>query len=164
MPRLELDALCDVGSNHLKTYHPQKWTAPLGYRIVERLAIILALLLALTFYNIWAEDHPIRVVGFPIGLSPRTMQGLGSVQNLWDFFFVLGFPIGLSPRTMQGLGSVQNLWFFLFCTWFPHRLESEDHARSWLCPKLVIFSFFVLGFPTGLSPRTMQGLGSVQNL
>ena len=49
------------------------------------------------------------VLGFPIGLSPRTMQGLGSVQN----FFVLGFPIGLGPRTMQGLGSVQNFFVFL---------------------------------------------------
>ena len=87
MPRLELDALCGVGSNHSKTYHPQKWTAPLGYRIVERLTIILALSLALTFYSIWAEDFPIRVVGFPIGLSPRTMQGLGSVQNFLSTWF-----------------------------------------------------------------------------
>ena len=117
MPRLELDAICGVGSNHSKTYHPQKWTAPLGYRIVERLAIILALSLVLTFYSIWAEDFPIRVVGFPIGLSPRTMQGLGSVQNLW---------------------------FFLFCTWFPHRLESEDHARPRFCPKVMIFLLYLV--------------------
>ena len=46
------------------------------------------------------------------------MQGLGSVQNLYDFFFVLGFPIGLSPRTMQGLGSVQNLYDFFFVLYF----------------------------------------------
>ena len=38
------------------------------------------------------------------------MQDLGSVQNL--FFEVVGFPIGLSLRTMQDLGSVQNLYFF----------------------------------------------------
>ena len=54
--------------------------------------------------------------------------------------------------------------FFFFFTWFPHRLESEDHARPWFCPTLVIFIFFILGFPIGLSLRTMQGLGSVQNL
>ena len=46
---------------------------------------------------------------------------------------------------------------------FPHRLESEDHARPWFCPRLVRF-FYVLGFPIGLSPWTMQGLGSVQDL
>ena len=39
------------------------------------------------------------------------MQDLGSVQNLY-FLEVVGFPIGLSPRTMQDLGSVQNLYFF----------------------------------------------------
>ena len=48
----------------------------------------------------------LKVVGFPIGLSPRTMQDLGSVQNLYFFLKVVGFPIGLSPRTMQDLGSV----------------------------------------------------------
>ena len=55
----------------------------------------------------------IQVVGFPIGLSPRTMQCLGSVQNLVFLIQVVGFPIGLSPRTMQCLGSVQNLVFSL---------------------------------------------------
>ena len=50
-----------------------------------------------------------------------------------------------------------------FCTWFPHRLRSEDHTRPWFCPKLVIIKIFVLGFPIGLGPRTIQGLGSVQN-
>ena len=39
------------------------------------------------------------------------MQYLGSVQNLSFLFEVLGFSIGLSPRTMQYLGSVQNLGF-----------------------------------------------------
>ena len=34
------------------------------------------------------------------------MQDLGSVQHLQFLSFVLGFPIGLSPRTMQGLGSI----------------------------------------------------------
>ena len=36
------------------------------------------------------------------------MQVLGSVQDLCFFFYVLGFPIGLSPRTIQVLGSVQD--------------------------------------------------------
>ena len=53
----------------------------------------------------------IQVVGFPIGLSSRTMQCLGSVQNLVFLIQVVGFPIDLSPRTMQYLGSVQNLVF-----------------------------------------------------
>ena len=57
--------------------------------------------------------HYIQVVGFPIGLSPRTMQCLGSVQNLVFHIQVVGFPIGLGPRTMQCLGSVQNLVFSL---------------------------------------------------
>ena len=66
-----------------------------------------------------SEDHTIpwfcpklsfliQVVGFPIGLSPRTIQCLGSVQNLVFLIQVVGFPIGLSPRTMQCLSSVQN--------------------------------------------------------
>ena len=38
------------------------------------------------------------------------MQDLASVQNL-NFLEVVGFPIGLSSRTMQDLGSVQNLHF-----------------------------------------------------
>ena len=46
-------------------------------------------------------------------------------------------PIGLSPRTMQYLNSVQNLEFSL-SSWFPHRLESEDHTIPWFCPKLRI--------------------------
>ena len=52
----------------------------------------------------------LEVVGFPISLSPRTIQDLGSVQNLY-FLKVVGFPISLSPRTMQNLSSVQNLDF-----------------------------------------------------
>ena len=62
------------------------------------------------------------VLGFPIGLSPRTIQGLGSVQNLYFFSQLVGFPISLSPRTVQGLGSVQNLYFsskyFFLCIYF----------------------------------------------
>ena len=61
------------------------------------------------------------------------------------------------------LSNTCNFHFF-FYTWFPHRLESEDHARPWFCPELVIIKIFVLGFPIGLSPRTIQGLGSAQNL
>ena len=36
------------------------------------------------------------------------MQDLGSVKNLY-FLEVVGFSIGLSPKTMQDLGFVQNL-------------------------------------------------------
>ena len=144
MPRLELDALCGVGSNHSRTYHPQKWTAPLGYRIVERLALILALLLVSTFCSIWAEDFPVRVVGFPLGLSPRTMQGLGYVQNFLSTWF---------PHRLESEDHARP-WFcpklFFGSTWFPHRLESEDHARPWFCPKLFFFFFGI-----GLSPRTI---------
>ena len=53
-----------------------------------------------------------EVVRFSIGLSLRTMQDPGSVQNFY-FLKVVGFPIGLSPKTMQDLDSVQNLYFFL---------------------------------------------------
>ena len=38
------------------------------------------------------------------------MQDIGSVQNL-DFLKVVGFCIGLSLRTMQDFSSVQNLDF-----------------------------------------------------
>ena len=76
-----------------------------------------------------------QVIGFPIGLSPRTMQCLGSVQNPVFLIQVVGFPIGLSLRTMQCLGSVQN----------------------------PVFLIQVVGFPIGLSPRTLQYLSSVQN-
>ena len=33
-----------------------------------------------------------------------------------------------------------KLVYFLLSSWFPHRLESEDHARPWFCPKHVVFS------------------------
>ena len=95
-------------------------------------------------HKLESEDHAmpwfcpkpsfcIQVVGFPIGLSPRTMQCLGSVQNLVFLIQVVGFPIGLGPRTMQCPGSVQNL----------------------------VFLIQVVGFPIGLGPRTMQCPGSV---
>ena len=113
----------------------------------------------------WFCPKPIRFpfcTWFPHRLESEDHARSWFCPKLMMIFYVLGFPIGLSPRTMQGLGSVQNLYFFL-CTWFPHRLESVDHARPWFCPKLMMI-FYVLGFPIGLSPRTMQGLGSVQNL
>uniref|UniRef100_A0A7N2KL27 Uncharacterized protein n=1 Tax=Quercus lobata TaxID=97700 RepID=A0A7N2KL27_QUELO len=50
---------------------------------------------------------------------------------------------GLSPRTMQGLGSVQNL------------LESEDHARPWFCPKLLLL------LPVGASGQFPDGFYGV---
>ena len=63
---------------------------------------VLRVLLGHVWYLYFLE-----VVGFPIGLSPRTIQDLGSVQHL--YFLVTSFPISLSPRIMQELGSVQNL-------------------------------------------------------
>ena len=79
-----------------------------------------------------------QVVDFSIGLSPRTIQCLGSVENLCFFFLVIGFPTGLGPRTIQCLGSVQNLCLFSG-SWFPHRLESEDHTIPWFRPKFLFF-------------------------
>ena len=61
---------------------------------------------------------------------------------------------------MQYLGSVQNL--ILISSWFPYRFESEDHAIPWFYPKLS-FLIQVVGFPIGLSLKTIQYLGSVQN-
>ena len=59
------------------------------------------------------------------------MRGLGSVQNL-GYFYVLGFPIGLSPRTMQGLGSVQNLGsFYVLVLFFDHK-PLHQGGESWL--------------------------------
>ena len=103
-----------------------------------------------------------QVVGFSIGLSPRTIQCLGSVENLCFFFLVIGFPTGLGPRTIQCLGSVQNLCLFSG-SWFPHRLKSEYHAMPCFCIKSFVFSK-VVGFPIGVSPRTIQWLGPVQDL
>ena len=62
------------------------------------------------------------------------MQDLGSVQHLY-FLKVVGFPIGLSPRIMQDLGSVQNLDFFKVVG-FSIGFESEDHAKPWFYQKL----------------------------
>ena len=47
----------------------------------------------------------------------------------------------MSPRTIQYLGSVQNLEFSL-SSWFLHRFESENHAIPWFCPKLRYFFKF----------------------
>ena len=55
------------------------------------------------------------------------------------FLRVVSFPIGLSPKTMQDLGSAQYL-VFLGSSQFPHRFESEDHARPWSC-LVLSFSF-----------------------
>ena len=78
------------------------------------------------------------------------------------FSQVAGFPVGLRPRSIQCLGSVQNLYFFSG-SWFPHRLESEEHTMPWLFPKPLLFSQ-VVGFPISLSPGTIQCFGSIQNL
>ena len=61
---------------------------------------------------------------------------------------------------MQYFGSVQNS--DLLSSWFTHKFESEDHAIPWFIPKLRIYK--VVGFPIGLSPRTMQFFDSIQNL
>ena len=37
----------------------------------------------------------------------------------------------------------RSLIFSLLSNWFPHRLESEDHTRPWLCPKLVFVHLFL---------------------
>ena len=74
------------------------------------------------------------------------MQCLGSVQNLVFLIQVVGFPIGLSPRTMQCLGSIQNLVFLIQVVGFPHRLESEDYAMPWFCPKPSFPLAWALGF------------------
>ena len=69
------------------------------------------------------------------------------------------------PSTFTGLNTLQYLSRGLSHpgSWFPHRLESKDHALPCFCPKLS-FLIQVVGFPIGLSPRTMQCLGSIQNL
>ena len=41
----------------------------------------------------------------------------------------------------------------------PRGFESKDRVRSWFC--LVLIFLEVASFPIGLSPRTMQNLGSV---
>ena len=77
----------------------------------------------------------LEVASFPIGMSPRTMQDLGSVYYLALFSLeVASFLIGLSPRIMQDLGSVYYL---------------------------ALFSLEVASFLIGLNPRIMQDLGSV---
>ena len=58
-----------------------------------------------------------------------------------DFLYVVGFPISLSLRTIQHLGSVQNLDISL-SSWFSHRFDSENHAIPLLCPKLRYFFKF----------------------
>ena len=71
------------------------------------------------------------------------------------------------PKVSSEVPSVLlgRAWYldFLLSSWFPHRFKFEDHAIPWFCPKLR-FSLKVVGFPIGLSLRTMQYLGSVQNL
>ena len=81
---------------------------------------------------------------------------LSKVFDIIIIFFVLGFPIGLSSRTMQGLWFCPKFLILLlfFCTWFPHRLESEDYARPWFCPKL--FSLFS-GISQGAEQEVVLG-------
>ena len=66
---------------------------------------------------------------------------------------VVGFPIGLSPWTIQSPGSVQNLVFHHPGSWFPHRLGSEDHTMPWFCPKPSFLFVWDLGF-RGVSSST----------
>ena len=63
----------------------------------------------------------------PQNSEPRGVR-LGWSRILCELLVgVASFPIGLSPKTMQHLNSVQDLEFSL-SSWFPHRFESEDHA------------------------------------
>ena len=103
-----------------------------------------------------------QVVGFPVGLSSRTTQGLGSVQNLWFILRLLVSPQTLVRGPYNTLVLSKTFGFFLG-SWFPHWPKSEDHTRPQFSPKPLVFSQ-VVGFPIGLSPRTIQCLGSVQNL
>ena len=53
-------------------------------------------------------------------------------------FLCTWFPHRLESEDHARPWFCPKLMLFL-CTWFPHRLESEDHARPWFCPKLMIF-------------------------
>ena len=103
------------------------------------------------------------------------MNSPPQLLNNGAFYHLLNTPIGTDflQYLSRGLNNLELLLssrpyktqsFSYPSSWFPHWFGSEDHTRPWFCPKLVIiinFFFFVLGFPIGLSPRTIQGLGSV---
>ena len=86
---------------------------------------------------------------------PNTLIGFNLLRYLSRGLSSLEFLLSSQPYETQPFSPLSS--------WFPHRLESEDHAMPWFCPK-PSFLLQVVGFPTGLSPRTMQCLGSVQNL
>ena len=93
-------------------------------------------------YRFESEDHAIpwfcsKLRFFPIGLSPRTMQYLGSVQNL-DFSLSSWFPHRFKSEDHTIPWFCPKLRFPL-SSWFPHRFESEDHAIPWFCLKLRYF-------------------------
>ena len=113
--------------------------------------------LALSFF--------LEVASFPIGLSPRTMQDLGSVQCLDIFFRSNQFPHRFESEDHARHWFCLVLSFFFFrSSQFPHRFESDDHTRSWFCLALSFFFLEVASFPISLSSMTIQDLGSVQHL
>ena len=115
-----LNARCHVGSNHPRIYNPKMYCP---CRLLSNKA----------FHHFPNNFHSFNLFWYLI----RGLSNLEFLLSSWPFprFEVVGFPIGLSPRTMQYFGSVQNP-VFLLSSWFPHRFESEDHAIPWFCPKL----------------------------
>ena len=100
--------------------------------------------------------------------SPLRPLNTGAFHHLPYTFVVLNLlwclSRGSSDLTFLSSSPPYEIQTFSYpSSWFPHWLGLEDHARPWFCPELVIINIFVLGFPIGLSPRTIQGLGSVQN-
>ena len=93
-----------LGSHPRILTYPRPWGVEFASTHTSRELNASSEVLSVFLGHVWYLNF-FEVVGFPIGLSPRTMQDLGSVQNLY-FLEVVGFPIGLSPRTMQDLGSV----------------------------------------------------------
>ena len=101
------------------------------------------------------NNEKIFVLGFPIGLGPRTLQGLGSVQNFIIIkIFVLGFPIGLGPRTIQGLGSVQNCMpLFFYAPGLPSGISQVSEQEVALGNSYSLVWVVVRGPPCGTGLR-----------
>ena len=104
------------------------------------------------------------------GYITRKMNSSPRLLNSSVFQHLLNTPIGINllQYLSRGLSNLELLLssqpyktrsFSHLSSWLPHRLESEDHAIPWFCPK-PSFLIQVVGFPIGLSPRTMQCLGS----
>ena len=160
MPWLGMDALCDVGNNHSKTYQPPKMNSPLGIPSSEA-----------------SRRHPSTLIGLnTLQYLSRGLSHPGSwfPHRLWvrgphkalvmsETFLSTWFPRRLESEDHTRRWFYPKLSFPHPSSWFHHRLGSEDHAIPWFYPKLS-FLIQVVGFTIGLGPRTMQYLGSVQNL